>query len=79
MTANDYTLFSRLMRCCSQGLLKDCSHIQRITQFGKSEEKLSLVEMLQLDTVLFSRLFGLGKATANSYKSAARASQDCNL
>ena len=71
MTANDYTLFSRLMRFCSQGLLKDCSHIERITQFGKSEEKLSLVEMLQLDTVLFGRLFGLGKATANSYKSAA--------
>ena len=71
MTANDYTLFSRLMRFCSQGLLKDCSHIERITQFGKSEEKLSLVEMLQLDTVLFSKLCGLGKAKANSYKSAA--------
>ena len=72
MTGNDYTLFSRLMRFCSQGLLKDCSHIERITQFGKSEEKLSLVEMLQLDTVLFSKLIGLGKAKANSYKSAAR-------
>ena len=71
MTANDYTLFSRLMRCCSQGLLKDCSHIERITQFRKSEEKLSLVEMLRLDTVLFGRQFGLGKAKANSYKSAA--------
>ena len=70
--ANDDTLFSRLMRFCSQGLLKDCSHIERITQFGKSEEKLSLVEMLQLDTVHFSKLCGLGKAKTNSYKSAAR-------